>query len=128
MDQRAEARVKSQRGFSLTELMITVAIMAILATVATPIYTDYIKTSKRSEAKANLESIRLLEEQYFSDQGKYTGTLADLKGFKPGAKTYFTYTIEATNTTFTATATEKESGLGNFTINQDNGRSGPETW
>ena len=62
---------RNKRGFTLVELMIVVAILGILASIAVPLYRGYIKTARKSEAKANLEAIRLLEEQYFADEGEY---------------------------------------------------------
>jgi len=53
------------RGFTLIELMITVAIVAILAAVAYPSYTEYIARSRRSDAKAVLlETAQWIERQY----------------------------------------------------------------
>lgn len=126
----------SRNGFSLTELMISVAIMGILAAVAVPIYKDYIKDSKMTEAKSNLETLRLLEEQYYNDHGRYTGNVSKTtildqssspfkKGFQPGSKLVFDYTITGNNTAYTITASDPAGAIGNFTINQDNARTGP---
>ena len=52
------------RGFTLIELMIVVAILGILIAVAVPTYRNYITTAKLSEAKSNLETLRLLQEQH----------------------------------------------------------------
>ncbi len=58
-------------GFSLIELLLTVAILAILLAIATPIYLNYVSGAKRSEAKANLQQLRMLLEQYYTENGKY---------------------------------------------------------
>jgi type IV pilus assembly protein PilE len=59
------------RGFSLTEVLITIAIVAILGAIAVPVYNGYISGSKRNEAKTNLHSLKLLLEQYYADNGQY---------------------------------------------------------
>ena len=88
------------KGFTLIELLITIAIISILAGGALTVYTGVTTKATRSEAYANLQSIRLLEEQVYSDTGNYTpagfqsyqatdpaagGTLEDLlPRFRPG--------------------------------------------
>jgi type IV pilus assembly protein PilE len=62
------------RGFTLIELMVTVAIVGILAAVAYPSYVEYINKGKRSEAKAALlEAVQNLE-RYYSANGTYLNT------------------------------------------------------
>ena len=63
--------MKNIKGFTLVELLIIVAIIGILATIAVPMYTGTINRSKRSEAYSNLQNLRLLEEQYFAENGCY---------------------------------------------------------
>jgi prepilin-type N-terminal cleavage/methylation domain-containing protein len=58
-------------GFTLVEVLVTLAILAILAAIAYPMYTGYMTGSKRTEAKTNLQSLRLLIEQYYAENGKY---------------------------------------------------------
>ena len=63
------------RGFTLIELMITVAIIAILAAVAVPSYQQYNKRANRSQAAQMLLNIQNREEQYILDARRYTEAL-----------------------------------------------------
>ncbi len=129
--------MQRRNGFTLVELMIVVAILGILAAVAIPMYRGYISGAKRSEAKANLETIRLLEEQYYADnrvyvEGAATTTLMNnLPGFQPGnpGDLNYDYSVAFTggdDQTFTATATPKAGApVGIFTIDESNVKTGP---
>ena len=67
-------------GFTLIELMIVVAIVGILATVAYPSYLDYVVRSNRSEAPRELVRLANLQEQLFVDSRAYTADMSDLVG------------------------------------------------
>jgi len=90
--------MRFKQGFTLIELMITVAIIAILAAIAVPNYTDYITRSKFSEAHGQLADLRVKMEQYYMDNRRYStttggGTCGIPGGNAPtvlGAK-YFTF-------------------------------------
>lgn len=121
-------------GFTLTELMIVVAILGILAAIAVPVYRGYITEARKTEAKTNLDTLRLLEEQYFADKGYYTGAVNNATllntasspfktAFQPGSKLYFQYSITGNNTTFLITATDPTSAIGNYTIDHLNNRN-----
>jgi type IV pilus assembly protein PilE len=58
-------------GFTLIELMITVAIVAILSAVAVPAYRDYIVRSRLADATNALTSLRARMEQYYQDNRTY---------------------------------------------------------
>jgi type IV pilus assembly protein PilE len=120
----------SSRGFTIIEVMIVVVIVAILAAVAIPQYSDYMTRSKIQEATSTLLSQRVKLEQFYQDQRTYVGacaagTVAPL----PSGLKYFTITCgNLTATTYTITAT---GGLGGeqsmngfvFTINEGNTRA-----
>lgn len=128
----------NKKGFTLTELLIVVAIIGILAVIAIPAYVGQTKRAARTEAYTNLQTLRLLEEQYYAENGCYYRTGATpvctdttisgvaniqaatfLPGFKPGdaASLNYSYSIETTTATgsttpataFTATATGQSS-------------------
>ncbi|MEJ8858349.1 type IV pilin protein [Variovorax robiniae] len=74
MPYAAASRPRS-RGFTLIEVMITVAIIAILASVAVPSYKDYIRRGQQPEAFNALSDFRAKMEQYYQDNRGYgTGT------------------------------------------------------
>ena len=58
-------------GFTLLELMITVAILAIIASIALPAYNGYIQTSRVSECSNEMALIRLAEEEFFLENNAY---------------------------------------------------------
>ncbi len=87
--------MQRQSGFTLIELMVTVAIIAILAGIAVPSYTSYIVRGKLTEAHSNLLAMRTKMELYFQDNRSYVGacapgTVAPLPpGTPPGTLKYF---------------------------------------
>lgn len=124
-------------GFTLIELMVTVAIVAILAAVALPNYTAYITRSKIAEAAANLLAMRTKMEQFFQDNRTYVGacvpgTVAAL----PSGLKHFNMTCPAadlTANTYTIRADGQGADLANLvlTIDQANVRrtvSVPSGW
>ncbi len=89
------------KGVTLIELIIVVAVIGILAMIAVPAYLGQQTRAVRAEAFTNLETLRLLEEQFFAENADYTsGVLANigeiqgqLPGFRPGPSTQFGYSI-----------------------------------
>jgi type IV pilus assembly protein PilE len=77
-DPRAPARPRRAAGFTLIELVIAMVIAAILAAIAIPAYSNYVRKSRRTEAKTALLDLASLEERYFSTQNIYSATATDL--------------------------------------------------
>ena len=65
-------------GFTLIELMITLAIVAILAAIAVPAYNDQVRKGRRAGAKALLMDIAGRQERYYTANSTYADTLAKL--------------------------------------------------
>ncbi len=68
-------QMHTAKGFTLIELMITVAIIGCLAAISVPPYQDYITRAKLNEAFTTLLTQRALEERYFQDHRFYTSSL-----------------------------------------------------
>lgn len=62
-------------GFTLIELMIAVAIVAILAAIAYPSYRDHVLKTKRAEGKALINRIAAEQERYFTSRNRYTANV-----------------------------------------------------
>ena len=60
-----------KNGFTLIEMMITLGILGIVASIAIPAYNGYITTAKMSEASNNLASLRLAQEEFFLENNDY---------------------------------------------------------
>ena len=95
---------RAQKGFSLIELMIVVAIIGILASVALPIFTEQVLQSRRSEARAAIEEIRNLENEFFLNYKRY-GNLAELNYTSTTDGGYYNLAISSGALEYTASAT-----------------------
>lgn len=69
--------MKPEKGFTLIELMIVVAIIAFLSLIAVPSFSRYLAKAKRIEAYMNLSSLCLAQKAYYAEHGTY---LTQLKG------------------------------------------------
>ena len=71
------------RGFTLVEVIITVAIVAILAAVALPSYREHVRKSRRAEAQAYLMAVASRQQQFLLDTRGYAPDLATVGLFAP---------------------------------------------
>ncbi|HEX7916678.1 type IV pilin protein [Rudaea sp.] len=112
-------------GFTLIELMITVAIVAILAALALPAYSDYITRSKLTEATNGLADFRVKQEQYYQDNRGYgtaAGCGANTSSFSSALKYFdFSCTTKTPFQDYIATMTGKSgSPVAGFIYQVDN--------
>jgi type IV pilus assembly protein PilE len=123
--------MRQARGFTLIELMIVVAVVAILGAIALPAYRDYIQRGKITEATSGLSELRLRAEKWFADNRSYLNAGATAVGFDTtiSGSRYFAYACpigSASATTFVCTATgvagQGMSGF-SYSIDQSNTHS-----
>ncbi len=86
------------KGFTLVELMVVTAIIAILASVAIPAYINYINRTKQGQAASALMTARLEQEEWYADNQAYAKTIECLPSFGNScslatASTYGGYTF-----------------------------------
>jgi type IV pilus assembly protein PilE len=85
------------RGFTLLELMMVIVVLAVLAGIALPSYSDYVTRGRLTEGYGNLADLRIKMEQYYMDNRRYDLNPADGLCGIPGnnapntSARYFTY-------------------------------------
>jgi len=123
--------MKKARGFTLIELMITIVIVAILATIAIPSYREYIIRGNRHAAQAAMMEIATRQQQYYVANRVYAGSIEDLGYTLPDeVQGKYTAALVASagpppsfDITFTAAGTQISDG--NLTLDSE-GNKGPE--
>lgn len=110
-----------ERGFSLIELMVAVAILAILTAIAVPLYNDYIDTAEEGVLTQNVSTMRIFQEDYRLREGTYlngqwdpngTQDLEANLGWAPNQDGKdVTYTVSGADANgYTVTATDGDTG------------------
>lgn len=85
--------LKSRRGFTLIEVMIVVAIVAILAAIALPAYSEQVRKSRRQTAIAEMERLQLALEQWRANNPTYASGGSGAVGTYPAVVNPSNYTI-----------------------------------
>jgi type IV pilus assembly protein PilE len=113
----------SNRGFTLIEIMIVIAIIGIVITIGYPSLTEYVKKGRRAEVAGLLSEQAQILERFYSKNNVYTGISVLSTG-----NDYYTITPTLTDQTFLLTATRKAGSMatdkcGDFTITNTGVRS-----
>ena len=123
-------RIK-QSGITLLELMVVVAVVAILAAIAYPSFTDGLRKSRRAEAIKGLLSMQLKQEEFRVSNASYSGTLSQVGS---PSSDYYDFTISgASATLYTLIATAKggqsgDTGCTTLTINKAEQKTPSNCW
>lgn len=117
--------MKKMQGFTLIEIMIVVVIIGILASIAYPNYTEYVRRSNRAEGQAFLNDIAARQERFFAQNNRYvtandnSGQLG--LGTRNSPNDLYTVSLRARagNVGYVLTATNNfnDTRCGNLTLN-----------
>ena len=121
MRDRADSRNPRRRGFSLIELLIVIAIILVIVTIAVPQYNKQMMSAHETAAIQAIQTIHAVETQYYSQFGRYAVSLAELgppasgaagpaaadlisKDLTEGKKSGYVFTVSATPTGYAVSA------------------------
>lgn len=139
----ARRKPRPNRGFSLIELMIVLAVVAILAAISYPVYRQHIVRGNREAAKTELVEIAAQQEKIYLNSDAYsssvtagytgtsTGGLGRTNGLTSNGKYTLSIAVAAQSYTLTATPVSgtAQQGDGTLTVSSDGSRTwGTTTW
>ncbi|MBL0029515.1 MAG: type IV pilin protein [Rhodanobacteraceae bacterium] len=119
------------RGFTLIELMVTVAVVAILATIAMPSYQEQIRKTRRADARQELMRFATAQERFYTNCNRYASTLNGAQSTCSGLGAasasinsengYYSLSLAGDGSAYTLTATaqngqEADTKCGNLSL------------
>jgi type IV pilus assembly protein PilE len=131
------------RGFTLIDLVVAIAIVAILLRIAFPSYQAYLVRSSRQSAQGELVALANSQEKIFLNSSSYSSSITSAYTGQSGGglgvtsgnskDSRYAFSVTSTATTFTLTATPAtgtpQAGDGNLTITESGVRTwGSKTW
>ena len=128
--------MKKRNGFTLIEMLITVAMVAILSAIALPIYTQFIIRSKRSAAEAQMMDIATRQQQFLIANRNYADKAALVASgyvLPPEVGTNYSFDITLSTTgvpgfTLTFKPTGNQAGDGDLSITSEGVKSPANKW
>ncbi|MFQ6613681.1 MAG: type IV pilin protein [Fidelibacterota bacterium] len=113
---------RGQSGFTMIEIMVVVVIVAILAAIAVPIYIDYVKSARASEAKSVIGNIYNASKMYYQTYGQWPADVEELERsgqlrIDQSTKRQWIFSVQVADNSGTITATstaEMDGGEGNI--------------
>jgi len=109
---------KLQKGFTLIELMIVVAIIGLLAALAIPNFIRFQARSKQSEVKANLKSLFTAERSYYQEKDAYSECIKKI-GFNPERGNRYHYSVNSAGDTEACNSVEARATAAGVTASTD---------
>ena len=92
-------------GFTLIELMIVIAIIGIIASIAYPSYQDSVRKARRADAQANLVTMSTYLERIYTETSDYTDSTPTFSDAGISSDSFYSYSTSLSTSSFTLTAT-----------------------